>query len=262
MDISQQLGAMKELSFALECFGVTDVGLVRDKNEDVFAINEKERLFLLADGMGGHKAGDVAAKAAVNALMAILKESLQTDEKASDPAYLMKKMESAFREVNHIVYRLAEQDHFLKGMGTTLVCLHIMEEVAVFGHIGDSRIYRFGNNQLDLLSQDHSLLRELMEMGQLTEEQAKSFMYKNILTRAVGTETSVEPTVQSTPVRPHDLFLLFSDGLTDLVSFQELETMCRHYATDLKQLAKALLKLAKQRGAQDNITQLFVRCKK
>lgn len=248
---------MKQLSFPVKSYGITDVGLVRDKNEDVFALVEEEYLYVLADGMGGHRSGDVAARAAVHALCAILKDVIE-QQSDLNTSKLIVKMDEAFAEVNRITYNLAQQDPYLKGMGTTLLCLHLREHHAIFGHVGDSRIYRLRNKKLELLTQDHSLLRELMEMGQLDQKKAENFMYKNILTRAIGTEPTVEPTVQCADLEPGDLFLLCSDGLTDTLSHQEIQTHLLYYQ-DLHELGNMLVKQAKEKGGPDNITLVLIR---
>ena len=245
---------MKMTPFVVKSFGLSDVGLVREKNEDVFAICEP--IYALADGMGGHRAGDVAAKAAVHGLLAILKDVLLSNE-GQTPTFFAEQMATAFNDVNQITYKMGQQDPYLKGMGTTLLCILLVEGYAILGHIGDSRIYRFRNNTLTQMTQDHSLMRELMDMGQLKEEEVEGFMYKNILTRAVGTEPSVEASVRIEKLEPNDIYMLCSDGLTDHLSQEDLQTLFLNYTTAEK-LAKDCVKIAKERGGHDNITLLLI----
>lgn len=247
---------MMTTPFTVSSFGLSDVGLVREKNEDAFAICEEDSFFVLADGMGGHRAGDVAAKAAVHGLCAILKDSIvHTDEK---PEAFAESLKRAFEEVNRITYRMGQQDPYLKGMGTTLLCLQLIGTSALLCHIGDSRIYRFRKGKLKQMTKDHSLLSELLEMGQIQPEEVDDFMYKNILTRAVGTEPTVEPTVSIEKLESQDTYLLCSDGLTDHLSDEELETTLKEQH-DLQKAASTCIQWAKERGGNDNITLLLVR---
>jgi protein phosphatase len=247
---------MKMTPFVVKSYGLTDVGLVREKNEDVFAICKQDSLFVLADGMGGHRAGDVAAKAAVHGLCAILKDAIISNSGQSAES-LAQEMKKAFTEVNRITYRMGQQDPYLKGMGTTLLCLLLLGDHAILGHIGDSRIYLFRDQKLTQMTQDHSLMRELMDMGQLKEEEIEGFMYKNILTRAIGTENQVEASIQIEHLSHGDTYLLCSDGLTDHLSLEDLQAIFLNHSTPEK-IAKQCMRIAKERGGHDNITLLIV----
>lgn len=248
---------MKITPYAIKSYGLTDVGLVREKNEDAFAICEPECLYVLADGMGGHRAGDVAAKAAVNGLCAILKDAIAS-EKAPTPEEFREEMKRAFEEVNRITFRMGQQDPYLRGMGTTLLCLHLQGDHAIFGNIGDSRIYLFRDHKLAQMTEDHSLMRELMNLGQLDPDEIEGFMYKNILTRAVGTEPTVEADVQIRKLQGGDIYLLCSDGLTDHLTPEDLQHLFNQHQEPEK-IARNCVKLAKDRGGFDNITLLLVK---
>ena len=167
-------------------------------------------------------------------------------------------LKKAFEEVNRITYRMGQQDPYLKGMGSTLLCLHLMGHSAILGHIGDSRIYRYRKGRLQQMTKDHSLLAELMDMGQIQPEEAENFMYKNILTRAVGTEPTVEPTIAIEKLEPADTYLLCSDGLTDHLEDKEIEAIFKE-TNDLEKIGTKCLNVAKSRGGNDNITLLLVR---
>lgn len=244
--------------YTIKSFGLTDVGLVREKNEDAFAICEEDSFYVLADGMGGHRAGDVAAKAAVHGICAILKDAIEHSKKQETPESFAQQLKKGFEEVNRITYRMGQQDPYLKGMGTTLLCLHLTGTFAVLAHIGDSRIYRFRKGKLKTMTKDHSLLAELIDMGQIKPEEIENFMYKNILTRAVGTEPTVEPTVAIEPLELNDTYLLCSDGLTDHLDDAEIEAIFQE-SPDLETVAVKCVNIAKSRGGHDNITLLLVR---
>ena len=239
--------------------GMTDVGLVRQNNEDAWAELPKVYLYLLADGMGGHQSGDVAATEAIQAFEKIATEPLSEKKLTLEDAgnFLKKTVE----EVNTQVFNLGYSDETLRGMGTTLCALHVHDDGVVLAHVGDSRIYRLRNNELQQVTKDHSLLSELVDLGQLDEEQAIEFMYKNILTRAVGTEPDVEPTVNITEIEPNDLYLLCSDGLTDMLIDDQIEEILIR-EKNLKTCTKALVNAAKEQGGNDNITVVLVKIEK
>ncbi len=247
---------MKDLTYQVSHFGISDVGLVREKNEDFWAECLESAFFVLADGMGGHKAGEIASKAAVNGLCAILKDALEASDTPT-PQAASRTLKLSIQEVNRIIYRMSQQDHLLKGMGTTLVCLLFLPDHAIFAHVGDSRIYLIRNQRIKQMTDDHSLLRELIDMGQISQGQAAGFEYKNILTRAIGTEPTVEPTTNFAKIEMGDLYLLCSDGLSDHLHEADIEQILINNP-NLDEAGKAMVKLAKQRGGHDNITLMLI----
>ncbi len=236
--------------------GVSDVGTVRQNNEDVWAELSDLQCYILADGMGGHQAGEVAAKEAVDTLCRTLKRQLPTKGKTLAEASAV--IKQAIEHVNQHVYKMGRSTHELKGMGTTLCLLLVRPEGVVLAHVGDSRIYRFRNNVLELLTQDHSLLAELVQRGKLTQEEQEQFQYKNIITKAVGTEPQIVPSVEVDLVEKEDLFLLCSDGLSDLLTVDEIQQVIANYGC-LSETALQLVSLSKNKGGHDNITVLLVR---
>lgn len=235
--------------------GISDVGRVRKNNEDVWANLADIHCYILADGMGGHQAGEIAAKEAVDTLCRHLKKQLKTGSKSLEETKAL--IASAFQAVNSHVYKLGKSAHELKGMGTTLCLLHLHPEGAILAHAGDSRIYRLRDKKLQLMTEDHSLLSELSSRGKLTQEEASTFHYKNIITKAVGTEPQLEPTIISEPYKTKDLFLLCSDGLSDLLTIKEMEEVLLK-AHSLSEAASQLVSLSKMKGGHDNITVLIV----
>lgn len=243
---------MGTLHYKIEAYGLSDRGLVRQNNEDVWAEISEAKLFVLADGMGGHRAGEVASREAVDCLLDILTNTLLKgkQKKIEEVVFIFGE---AIQEVNHCIYQMSRKSGNLKGMGTTLCCIYFFDSYVVYGHVGDSRIYKCRNNQIEQLTKDHSLLSELLEMGQIDRAQVDSFLYKNVLTRAIGTEASVEPSIGYQKIESGDVYLMCTDGLTDVVNNEEIrDNICRNPSID--DVVKRLVELARSRGGPDNIT--------
>ncbi len=248
--------AFQVMLYQLSVYCVSDIGLIRQNNEDSCKLLKNEQFFVLADGMGGHQAGEVASKETVEQLCLLFQQRLSTSHKEmAETEGLIKEL---IQEVNLMIYRLGRENPPLKGMGTTLCCLFFHSQGLIYGHVGDSRIYHFSDSKLQQLTQDHSLLRELIELGQLSEQQAEEFLYKNIITKAIGTESSVEPAIAHTALKAGDIFLMCTDGLSDLVSFEEIQEVLQQYPI-LEEAANLLVKKAKQKGGYDNITLILVK---
>lgn len=246
----------------LKVVGQTHVGKVRQNNEDVWAQLPDERLYILADGMGGHQAGEIAAREAANYVCRqFRKELLQNPSLTDSPKCIAEFLRQAIKVTNMRVYQMGREADGLRGMGTTLCCLWIGADQAVIAHVGDSRIYRLKAKQLTQLTKDHSLLRELLDMGQLNEQQAHEFAYKNIITKAIGTESSIDPTVEVLPIAAGDLFLLCSDGLTDHVEAEEIEKILTRNRS-IQQAANELIAIANTKGGHDNTTVVIVKVSK
>ncbi len=242
--------------YRFDACGLSDIGLVRPNNEDVWAEIEKLNFFALADGMGGHRAGEVASREAVSFLLEAVKKSFKSPTSIDEA---VKKMEAAIKLANREVFKLSKSDPEWRGMGTTLSCIMLREDGCIVGNVGDSRIYRLRNNTLKLLTRDDSLFRELVDLGQLSEEHSPEFAYKNIITKAVGTEQKLEPYVQTFDLEADDLFLLTTDGITDLVLFKELEEILSS-GLEIEALCLRIIEVSKQRGGYDNMTCLIIRC--
>lgn len=240
------------MPYTVAAYGLSDVGLIRQNNEDVWGEIPELRLYALADGMGGHRAGEIAARKAVDTLLELVQQAHYHKRKCS--LHKMRDTIShSFEQVNTAVYQLSRDDEHLKGMGTTLCSVYFHEQGVICAHVGDSRIYRLRDKKLEQLTSDHSLLRELIELGQLNDQQASEFLYRNIITKAIGTEPTVEPSVCAFDAAVGDIYLMCTDGLSDLVSHQELEAILNRE----KSLSKACHKMvntAKERGGFDNIT--------
>ncbi len=241
------------MSSRIMACGQSDMGLVRQNNEDVWATLPADFFYVLADGMGGHLAGEVAARETVEILCRIVKKKITPVIKGLSLPEIKDLMRRAICHANAVVFRMSRASHDFRGMGTTVCCLLFHEDSLVFAHVGDSRIYRYREKRLTQLTKDHSLLADLVDQGQLDERQASDFHYKNIITKAVGTEPRIEPSVELTDVRVNDLYLMCSDGLSDLVTAQEIET-AMSLAMSIEQMAQCLIAMANERGGRDNIT--------
>lgn len=236
-------------------YSISDIGLIRQNNEDSWKLLEDAQFFVLADGMGGHQAGEVASKETVERLCVLFQERF--DPSNTNLAHAEKCIKEIIQEVNTEIYQMSRENLELRGMGTTLCCILVHPEGLIYGHVGDSRIYRFRHGELEQLTQDHSLLRELIDLGQISEQQAGDFLYKNIITKAIGTEAYVEPTIAHSALEGGDMILMCTDGLSDLVSFEEIQDVMAK--TSEGNIVQLLVKKAKQRGGYDNITVILVK---
>jgi len=221
--------------------GLTDVGRQRQTNEDRFY--EAAPLFAVADGMGGARSGEVASQIAVD-------EFASNDSRDSKPE---ERLASIALEANRKIYELAQSDESHAGMGTTLTAALVGEHEISLGHVGDSRAYRFRDDELERLTQDHSLVEELMRMGRLSPEDAEVDPRRSIITRALGPEPTVEVETCTIPAKDGDVYLLCSDGLTGMVSEERVAEILRSRSS-LEQAARELVTAANENGGKDNIT--------
>lgn len=228
---------------------ISDVGRKRQKNEDSYLINDELNLFVVADGMGGHAGGEYASRIAITTIEEQMKNR---DPKATGEEVIQK----AIQDAGLKIVAKAEEDRALKGMGTTVICLHIDNKKAIIAHVGDSRGYLFRDGVLEQLTEDHSLVNEQVKSGLITAEEAKTHQFKNIITRSVGVTAEVEVDTSSRKLKAGDAFLLCSDGLSNLVDITEMEGRLREKEPVLA--AKAMVDLANKRGGDDNITLVLV----
>ena len=221
----------------------TDIGRLRRQNEDAAWFDESRAVFAVADGIGGHLAGEVASRMAIEAVQRMAK-----DNACPGIAALREAVASA-----HETILAHAQDHIeCAGMGTTLSVLWLGVNYAYIAHVGDSRIYRLREGSLTQITQDHSLVEELVRAGLITREQARTHPRRNIITRALGTHGENEPDLLVTDVRDGDLFLLCTDGLTGMVADGDIERVLRE--NDMETAADRLLALALEAGGRDNVT--------
>ena len=230
---------------------VSDCGRQRPSNEDAFGISAEHGVYVLCDGMGGAAAGEVASALAADVVVRLLSGR-------ADAAPLEDVVEEAVRAANQTIHSRAQRDPQLRGMGTTLVGLVTEGPRVLVFNVGDSRCYLLRNGKLKQISQDHSLVEEQVRMGHMTQEEALRSPLRNVITRALGTQPSVEPDLFPLEAEDGDIFLLCSDGLTGEVPAAQIESLL---ATDLplEQLCANLVEAANLAGGHDNITCLLVR---
>ncbi len=239
----------------LDAYGASDLGLGRINNEDIWAQMPKEQFFILADGMGGHKAGEVAATETVIHLCKIIKDARTKSHTTDEWQEILHK---AITDTNAHVFALSQTSKELEGMGTTL-CLALIEGTTfIHGHVGDSRIYRIRKGRIAQLTRDHSLKDDLIARGELDESLALSFPYKNVITRAVGTQKTVTPEIAAEPIESEDIYFLCSDGLTDPLSDAQIHDIIDE-SEDSKSATENLILEAKKAGGSDNITIITIK---
>src|SRR3954471_23848740 len=230
----------------VETASLSDVGRQRQGNEDSFL--QQEHLFAVADGMGGARAGEVASKMAVDKL----------GESGPFNGSPEQHLAEVTREANREIYRMAQDDSALAGMGTTLTAALVTGREVAIGHVGDSRLYRFRAGELERLTQDHSLVEEFVRQGKLTPEEAENHPQRSIITRALGPEPDVEVETYTHSARDGDVYLLCSDGLTGMVSEQRIAEILRE-SSSLDEAAHQLIDAANDNGGKDNITAVLFR---
>ena len=244
--------------FDVISFGISDIGHVRDKNEDVWKSLPSHFFFVVADGMGGHKAGEIAAKEAVENLSESITRLFSRPERENtETDHIIGHLYYAIQDANYWVKDLAEKDKDLAGMGTTICCFLVHKDKLVYAHVGDSRIYRFNQN-LSQLSEDHSLKNHLLKKGKLTKENMERYPYKNRITRAIGTQAQVIPDIDYIDAEVGDIFFLCSDGLTDHLSNDEIHSILAS-SPCVESASKQLVQQAKSKGGRDNITVLMIK---
>jgi len=236
----------------MEIGACSEIGRVRSMNEDhytILTLPPDVHVFIIADGMGGHKAGEVASKMAVELTHDFLETNYNT--MLDNIPELIK---SSIIHANKIIFNKSRESVDFNDMGTTLTLGMIFEGVLYVGHIGDSRIYLIRNERIKQISKDHSLVAELVRKGKLSEEDAHLSPYKNIITRALGTEENIDVDLFEEKLLDDDILLLCTDGLTNLVDEEEISNICSEFAMDIEKVPKKLVELANYKGGYDNIT--------
>lgn len=244
---------MKILSWAQ-----TDVGRKRDHNEDSFGCYDDLQLYIVADGMGGHAAGEMASSISVQSIYdevlanrSLLESSTAPDGPIEDWA-VPKMFSDALRKACGDIFHKAQSERELSGMGTTTTALLFHAGYAFIAHVGDSRAYMLREGRILQLSEDHSLVNEQLKAGIITEEQARTSRFKNIITRSVGVEEDVPVDLIAVQVQPRDAFVMCSDGLANLVTDLEIgETVTENF---FQRVPELLIGMANDRGGDDNIT--------
>lgn len=243
---------------SFEFFCLTDPGRARDNNEDSVAVDERAALAVLADGMGGYNAGEIASSMATSFIKSELGRWLTEAASNASDTDVRRAMDICVDNANRAIYNAANSNPHYAGMGTTLVVAVFREGRLLMGHIGDSRGYRLRAGHLTQITRDHSLLQEQIDAGLITPEQAAFSANKNLVTRAVGVEDTVLLETHLHDVHPGDLYLLCSDGLSDMVPDAEIEAILDR-TTELAEAGNRLVAAANEAGGRDNIAVVLVR---
>ena len=243
---------------------LTDVGRVRDHNEDAIGGNRDAGLYVLADGMGGYNAGEVASSIAVKTVQEFVAEAVLRENRADieTDTGLMRQtivLRDAISRANKVINQTAHSQASCEGMGTTIVACLFYDNRLSIAHVGDSRLYRVRDNRLEQITLDHSLLQELVNRGFYSREEAERATNRNYVTRALGVEPTVQVELQEIDVMPGDLFLLCSDGLSDMVDDEEIHLTISTFSANLDTIGQQLIQLSNDHGGKDNVSIVLTR---
>jgi protein phosphatase len=239
---------------------LTDVGRVREHNEDTIGVDADIGLMVLADGMGGYNAGEVASGLAVKTIMSLVKEAadkqslngaVDVGSGLSRPSIVLR---DAIVRANKIIYQTAKTQPQCEGMGTTIVACIFADNKVSIAHVGDSRAYRLRANHFEQLTMDHSLLQELVDRGFYSQAEAARATNKNYVTRALGVEPTVDVEIHEHPVAKGDFYILCSDGLSDMVEDEDIHLTISTFSANLETVAKQLIQLSNDNGGRDNVS--------
>lgn len=245
--------------------GKTDKGLSRSNNEDHFSIFEDPMLLIVADGMGGHAAGEIASQIAVDTTFDQIKKFHTSAQKSSgvfDPrlSEKAKQLSAAIQAANQVIFMAAQDNKDWRGMGTTIAVVWLTSlERALIAHVGDSRVYLVRDKTIHLLTKDHSIIGEQIQQGLLTQEEARNSQIKNFITRALGQREEVEVDVTELAIQLGDILLLCTDGLNTMVPDEEIRSIVSQ-ENELAEKCDQLIEIANQNGGQDNTAVILVQC--
>ncbi|MEO0423180.1 MAG: Stp1/IreP family PP2C-type Ser/Thr phosphatase [Pseudomonadota bacterium] len=248
----------------IEHVALTDTGRVREHNEDAIGYDIDLGLFVLADGMGGYNAGEVASSIAVKTTVDLVQNTMPTDRRGEPDPHTGLMLQSitlrdAVRRANKIIHQTARSQEECAGMGTTIVSCLMYDNRLSVAHVGDSRLYRVRQNRFEQLTQDHSLLQELVDRGVVEREEAERKLKRNYVTRALGVEPDIEVAIMEVDAQPDDIFVLCSDGLSDMVEDDDIHLTISTFHTDLGMVGRQLVQLSNDNGGRDNVSVLMVR---
>lgn len=237
----------------LKTFSITDVGMKRKGNQDYVytcetSVGNLPNLFLVADGMGGHNAGDYASRCAVETICEVIRKDIE-----KDPRLIMKK---AIETANETIYARSGEDKDLEGMGTTIVAASCLGQYVQIANVGDSRLYIIGDT-IRQITQDHSWVEEMVRMGAMEKEDARTHVKKNIITRALGAGNGIEIDFFSVEIKENEMILMCSDGLTNMLEDEEIRMIVKGQR-DIVEVAEALVREANKRGGTDNISVVLI----
>lgn len=232
----------------------SDLGKVRETNEDNLYVDKEVGLFIVADGMGGHRAGEVASEMAVRVISSVIKEKVSEADKKNIFSVIKKSISIA----NDEIYRKSRENPNLNGMGTTTVLALLNKNKFYIGNIGDSRAYLIRNSKITQLTEDHSLVADLVKTGQITKEEARVHPRRNVITRALGTREDIKADIKSINIKEGDYILLCTDGLTDMLRDEEIRDIILSPKNSIQGKCRELINKANEKGGRDNITVVLI----
>ena len=250
---------MSEERFQVKIAGFTDTGLKRQRNQDHIGFDQDLGIAVLADGMGGHQSGEIASQMAVESVLEKLQSICEPKPtKSKTGSQLLDYVSNTISYSNSMIYQAAETVEGQRGMGTTLVAVMIQDSQIYAGHVGDSRLYLYRADSLRRITKDHSLVQDLIDRGFYTEEEARSANVGHIVTRALGTKAQVEVDTLQHDLKASDVFLLCSDGLSDMVAGWQIQEILKEQSSNLEKAAKTLISKANRNGGKDNISVILM----
>jgi len=238
--------------------GLTDPGRVREQNEDNITMAPEAGLAVVADGMGGHRAGEVASRLAVEAIQKHIVNALVEEESGVSYGQETDLVREAIQQANKAIFEHARAHEENAGMGSTVVVTLFYGDKLCVGHVGDSRLYRFRDTILEQVTEDHSVVQELVSRGLVTAEEARTSVGKNLVTRALGIDSIVEVSISEHVVYDDDIYLLCSDGINDVLADGDIELMLTEHKRNLEITARNMVNTANERGGPDNISVILI----
>lgn len=248
----------------IQLHGQTDTGSVRDHNEDAIVYDDDIALAILADGMGGHRGGEMASAITVSTVLEEITDkvkNLTVGETDNDTGYSAETLivHEAINLANKNVHDSSESNAQYRGMGTTIVVVLFYDNRFTVAHVGDSRLYRLRNGELKQITRDHSLMREMIDRGLYTPEEARKSLNKNLITRAIGIDSKVQVDIQEDIAMVNDIYLLCSDGVTDMIEDDLIKSVMIENSENLEKAASEMIRLANEHGGKDNISALLAK---
>jgi len=249
---------------SIEMIGLTDTGMVRDHNEDCFLIVPESGIAILADGMGGHLAGEVASAMAVDQVIHYLLQAFARRRKDTPSSFDGRSFEAgalveAIKAANGAIHAASAAKPEQAGMGTTIVAVTFNDRRLTVAHVGDSRLYRYRYGMLSPVTEDHSMVQELLRRGLITAEEARTSVNRNLVTRALGVDPAVDVDVNEETFEDGDIYLLCSDGLNDVLTDEEIAAKLTESGGDLAAAARQMIADVNARGGPDNVSIVLIR---
>ncbi len=248
----------------IQLHGQTDTGSVRDHNEDAIVYDDDIALAILADGMGGHRGGEMASAITISTVLEEITDkvkNLTVGETDNDTGYSAESLivQEAINLANKNVHDSSESNAQYRGMGTTIVVVMFYDNRFTVAHVGDSRLYRLRDGELEQITSDHSLMREMIDRGLYTPEEARKSLNNNLITRAIGIDSKVQVDIQEDIAMVNDIYLLCSDGVTDMIEDDLIKSVMIENSENLEKAASEIIRLANEHGGKDNISALLAK---